>query len=243
MLGDNMNFNELLNVTFRAVASLITLFLVTKVLGKKQVSQLSLFDYVIGISIGNFAAEMTINLESNEINGILAVVIFGVFAYLVSYLTMKSIRLRRFFIGTPTIMIQNGKILEENLKKVKFDINDMLEEVREAGYFDLSQVEYAVLEANGELSILPKPEYRPLTPNDMNIKVDKEGLCSNVIIDGKIMKNNLKNINKEEKWLIKQLKVKGYSDISKILLATVDINQKIAVYERNKNVEPLDVLE
>ena len=243
MLGDNMNFNELLNVTFRAVASLITLFLVTKVLGKKQVSQLSLFDYVIGISIGNFAAEMTINLESNEINGILAVVIFGVFAYLVSYLTMKSIRLRRFFIGTPTIMIQNGKILEENLKKVKFDINDMLEEVREAGYFDLSQVEYAVLEANGELSILPKPEYRPLTPNDMNIKVDKEGLCSNVIIDGKIMKNNLKNINKEEKWLIKQLKVKGYSDISKILLATVDINDKIAVYERNKNVEPLDVLE
>jgi len=238
-----MNFNELLNVTFRAVASLITLFLVTKVLGKKQVSQLSLFDYVIGISIGNFAAEMTINLESNEINGILAVVIFGVFAYLVSYLTMKSIRLRRFFIGTPTIMIQNGKILEENLKKVKFDINDMLEEVREAGYFDLSQVEYAVLEANGELSILPKPEYRPLTPNDMNIKVDKEGLCSNVIIDGKIMKNNLKNINKEEKWLIKQLKVKGYSDISKILLATVDINDKIAVYERNKNVEPLDVLE
>ena len=239
----NIDFKELLDVTIRAISSLVTLFLVTKMLGKKQVSQLSLFDYVIGISIGNFAAEMTINLESKEINGIWAVVLFGLFAYAISYLTMKSIVLRRFFMGTPTILIQDGKILEKNLKKMKFDINDMLEEIRSAGYFDLSQVEYAILEPNGEVSILPKPEYRPLTPKDMNIKVESEGLCSNVIIDGKIMHNNLKNINKNEKWLDKALKVKGYSDISKILHATVDGNEKILVYERNLNDNPKDVLE
>ena len=239
----NIDFNELLNVTFRAISSLITLFLVTKMLGKKQVSQLSLFDYVIGISIGNFAAEMTINLESNEINGIWAVVLFGIFAYLISYLTMKSILLRRFFMGTPTILIQDGKILEKNLRKMKFDINDMLEEVRSKGYFDLSQVEYAVLEANGELSILPKSEYRPLTPKDMNIKVSKEGLCSNVIIDGKIMYNNLKNIKKDEEWLKNQLKVRGYIENSKILLATVDVNEKLVIYERNRNIDSKDVLE
>ena len=239
----NIDFKELLDVTIRAISSLVTLFLITKMLGKKQVSQLSLFDYVIGISIGNFAAEMTINLESNEINGIWAVVLFGLFAYLISYLTMKSIMLRRFFMGTPTILIQDGKILENNLKKMKFDINDMLEEVRSAGYFDLSQVEYAILEANGEVSILPKPEYRPLTPKDMKIKVDKEGLCSNVIIDGKIMHNNLKNINKDENWLYKSLKVQGYSDISKILLVTVDVNEKIIIYERNLDSNSKDVLE
>jgi uncharacterized membrane protein YcaP (DUF421 family) len=145
--------------------------------------------------------------------------------------------------GTPTVLIQEGKILENNLRKMKFDINDMLEEIRSKGYFDLSQVEYAVLEANGEISILPKPEYRPLTPNDMKIKVSKEGLCSNVIIDGKIMYNNLKNIRKDEKWLNKQLKVKGYNDISKILLATIDINDKIVIYERNIDIEPEDILE
>ena len=111
----DFNLTELLDVTIRAVLSLVTLFLVTKLLGKKQVSQLSLFDYVIGISIGNFAAEMTINLETNEINGIIAVIIFGFFAYLVSYMTMKSIVLRRFFMGTPTVIIQNGKILEKNM--------------------------------------------------------------------------------------------------------------------------------
>lgn len=238
-----MNFNELLNVTVRALSSLVTLFLITKLLGKKQVSQLSLFDYVIGISIGNFAAEMTVNLETNEINGIWAVILFGLFAYLVSIATMKSILLRRFFMGTPTMIIQNGKILEKNLRKVKFDINDMLEEIRGAGYFDLSQVEYAVMEANGKFSILPYPEYRPLTPGDMNIKVNKEGLCSNVIIDSKIMINNLKNINKDEKWLNHELKVKGYTDISKILLATVDINDKLVIYEKNNNIKSIDVLE
>lgn len=239
----NIDFSELWDVTVRAISSLVTLFLITKMLGKKQVSQLSLFDYVIGISIGNFAAEMTINLESKEVNGIWAVVLFGLFAYFISYLTMKSIVLRRFFMGTPTILIQDGKILEKNLKKMKFDINDMLEEIRSSGYFDLSQVEYAILEPNGEVSILPKPEYRPLTPKDMKVNVGREGLCSNIIIDGKIMHNNLKNIKKDEKWLNKTLKVKGYSDISKILLATVDVNEKITIYERNLDVDSKDVLE
>ena len=134
-------------------------------------------------------------------------------------------------------------ILEKNLKKMKFDINDMLEEVRSKGYFDLSQVQCAVLEANGELSILPKPEYRPITPKDMDIKVSKEGLCSNVIIDGKIMQNNLKNINKDEEWLKKQLKVRGYFETSKILLGTVDVNEKLIIYERNRNINSKDVLE
>ena len=227
--GDIMeiNLNELLDVTVRALSSLVTLFIVTKMLGKKQVSQLSLFDYVIGISIGNFAAEMTINLESNEINGIIAVIIFGLVAYIVSIVTMKSIVLRRFFIGTPTILIQNGKILEKNLRKVKFDINDLLEEIRSAGYFDLNEVEYAIMEVNGKLSVLPKSEYKPLTPKDMNIKVNKESICANIIIDSKIMHNNLKNMNKDEKWLFKELKVKGYTDLD----------------EKNNNIESKDVFE
>ena len=222
-----INMSELIDVTIRALLSLVTLFLVTKMLGKKQVSQLSLFDYVIGISIGNFGAEMTLNLDSNELNGIIAVVIFGLVAYLVSYITMKNINLRRFFIGTPTILIENGKILESGLRKVKFDINDLLEETRTNGYFDLSQIEYAIMEVNGNVSILPKSDYKPLTPKDMNLKTTQEGLCANIIIDGKLMPNNLKNMNKDEKWLKKELKVKGYKKYQDILLATLDMNDKI----------------
>lgn len=238
----NININELLNVIFRALISLVVLFLVTKLIGKKQVSQLSLFDYVIGISIGNFAAEMTINLESDEIHGIVAVLIFGFIAYLVSILTMKSIKLRRFFMGTPTIMIEHGKIIQDNFYKVRYDINDLLEQCRTNGYYDISDIEYAIVEANGQLSILPTANSKPVTIKDMNLKVKKQGLCANIIIDGKIMHKNLELINKTEEWLLSELKIKG-KILNNILLATVDINEKIIFYERNKGMNVLNVLE
>ncbi len=237
------NYMEVMDVVIRSLISLITLFLVTKMLGKKQVSQLSLFDYVIGISIGNFAAEMTINVDSQYMNGIVSVVIFGLVAYIVSIGTMKSIWMRRYFMGTPTIMIQNGKLLEANMKKVHFDVNDLLEECRGNGYFDLSEIEYAIMEANGTLSILPKAEYKPLTVKDMQVKKEKQGLCANVVIDGKLMPNNLKNINKDKKWLMQQLKVKGYQELDNILLATIDVNDKVTIFERNTEAEIKDVLE
>ncbi len=239
----NINFIELLDVVMRSLVSLIVLFLVTKMLGKKQVSQLSVFDYVIGISIGNFAAEMTTDLQIPYINGIISVFIFGLVAYLVSYLTMKSIKLRRFFMGTPTMLIQNGKILIDSMRKVKLDINDLLEECRSNGYFDISQIEYALMEANGNLSILPKGEHLPVTIKDMKLKVQQQGLCANLVIDGKVMPNNLKNIKKDENWLRKELKVKGYEDLDNILLATFDINEKLVIYEKNPGLEPFDVLE
>ena len=234
---------ELLNVTVRALSSLIALFLVTKMLGKKQVSQLSLFDYVIGISIGNFAAEMTINLESNEIYGIWAVILFGLVAYVIGFLTMKSMRIRRFFMSKPTVLIDKGEILYKNLKKLNMDINDMLEQVRSAGYFDLYEVEYAVMEANGNLSILPKSDYKPITLKDMNIKKANDGLCANIVIDGKIMKENLYNMQKDEKWLNQALEVEGYNDLSKILLVTLDSNEKIHIYKKQENLNPGDILE
>ena len=238
----DINYMELLDVTYRSLISLVTLFLITKLLGKKQVSQLSLFDYVIGISIGNFAAEATINLESNWLNGVLAVVIFGVVAYLVSILTMKSIVARKFFMGEPTIVIQDGKILKQSLKKIKFDINDLLEECRNNGVFDVEQINYALMEANGKLSILLKPEYQNVTIKDMNLKQEKNGLVANVIIDKKIMKDSLKSLKKDEKWLLKQLKVQG-TPLKEVLLGTVDINEKLTLYKENDDVEPKKVLE
>ncbi|MBE6144803.1 MAG: DUF421 domain-containing protein [Firmicutes bacterium] len=234
---------EVFDTIARALISLTALFLVTKLLGKKQVSQLSLFDYVIGISIGNFAAEMTINMDSQYANGLTAIIVFGLIAYLVSYVTMKSMVLRRFFIGTPTILIQNGKLIEKNLKKVKFDINDLLEECRGSGYFDLTQIEYALLEANGKLSILPKGEYSPVTIKDMKLKATKQELVANIIIDSKIMPNNLKNMKKDISWLDKELKIKGYKTLDNILLATLDINDKLTIYERNNHDKVHNVLE
>lgn len=234
---------EMLTVTIRSIISLTVLFGITKLLGKKQVSQLSLFDYVIGISIGNFAAEISINMDAPLIYGIIAMTVFGIIAYTVSILTMKSIILRRFFMGPPTILIQKGKIIEKNLKYVKFDINDLLEECRSNGYFDINEIDYALMESKGTISIMPKQEYKPLTKKDLNIKKEKQGLVSNIIIDKKIMKNNLKNMNKTEDWLIKQLKEKGYKTTENILLGTLDINEKLTIYEKSINQESEKVLE
>ena len=237
------NWHEICIVSSRAIFSLITLFVVTKMIGRKQVSELSLFDYVISISIGNFAAEMTMNLDTQVLNGFVSIVIFGIIATLVSIITMKSIIARRFFMGAPTIIIQDGKFVYKNLKRVKFEMNDFLQTCRIAGYFDVSNIKYALMEANGKISFLPKEDYLPVINKDMNLKVEKQGLCANLIIDGNIMYDNLKNMNKDEKWLEKQLKVKGYNNYENILLATLDINEKLVIFNKNDVDDTNTVLE
>lgn len=239
----DFNLSEIYETIFRSIISLVTLFLVTKMIGKKQVSQLSLFDYVIGISIGNFAAEMSINLETNEFTGTLAVVIFGLVAYLVSWLSMKSIFLRRFFFGSPSVIIQDGRILDNEMRKCRIDLNDLLEQARIAGYFDISQIAFAVMEVNGSMSFLPKGIYEKPTVGDMNISVKKQGMLANVILDGKIMTHNLENINKNENWLRKEIKKQGYKDIEEILLATVDVNNEVTIFKKNSDIKTRNIFE
>lgn len=234
--------NDTFNIIIRCVVAMTTLFFMTKLLGKKQVSELSLFDYVVGISIGNFASEMAINLEAEFFNALLAIVVFGLLAYIISILTLKSLKLRKFFVGAPTILIENGKLIYKNMKKSMIDVNDLLSQAREMGYFDLSEIEYAILEANGKISFLVKGEYKNVTIKDMDLKAQKQGLCANVIVDGNIMNDNLNNIGKDEEWLLHELDIKG-KNVSDILLATVDNNGKLTIYERYKDIDSTKVLE
>ena len=236
-------FMDIFNVIIRSLGALAVLFFITKLIGRKQVSELSLFDYVIGISIGNFAAEIVLNYEIPYVSGVIAVITFGVVAYIVSVITMKSMCLRRFFIGSPVVVIQDGKILEQSMRKLRIDVNDLLEQIRNNGYFDLDEVAYAIMEANGKINVLPKSENKTVTNKDMKIKTKNASICSNIIIDGKVMENNLKAIGKDEEWLLHELKIIGYRYIKDILLATVDENEKIKVYERNINTKKLAVLE
>ncbi|MBR2840844.1 MAG: DUF421 domain-containing protein [Bacilli bacterium] len=232
---------DILDVIMRCLVSLLTLFLVTKMIGKKQVSQFSLFDYVIGISIGNFAAEMAINLDSSYLHGTVAVIVFGIVAYLVSYITMKSIKIRKYIIGDPNVLIKDGKILYNSLKKSKFDINDLLEEARINGYFDISDIDYALMEANGKISFLPKPESQSPTNKDLKIKTVKKGLCINLIVDGQIIEGALKDVKKTKNWIINEIK-KRKIKLKDIMLATIDLNGNLIVYEKNVNDNTYTVL-
>lgn len=232
---------DLLDVILRCLVSLVTLFLVTKMIGKKQVSQFSLFDYVIGISIGNFAAEMAINLDSSYLHGTVAVIVFGLVAYLVSLLTMKSLKIRKFIIGDPNILIKDGKILYNSLKKSKFDINDLLEEARINGYFDISDIDYALMEANGKISFLPKIESQNPTNKDLKLNTKRKGLCINLIIDGQIIEEALRDINKDQKWLLKKIKEKNFN-LEEVILATIDLQNNLKVYGKNVNDNTYDTL-
>ncbi len=220
-------------LVIKSIGSLFALFIFTNALGKKQINQLNMFDYVIGISIGNVVAEMTVNKEVVFIDGVIVMGMYSLISIFISFLTTKSIILRRIISGTPTIIIENGKIIENALKKSKLDINELLEEARIDGYFDISEIEYAIMEANGKISFLPKSKYKAVTPNDLKIKTNYKGVCTNVIIDGKIMENNLKSINKDRKWLIKRLSNLNYKNIENLLLVTCDTNEKIVVFEKN----------
>ena len=237
-----MDINEALSIIPRSLISLITLFVATKILGKKQVSELSLFDYVIGISIGNFTAEMILVLDTQLINGVIAILTFGIMGFIISYISTKSIIVRRFVFGTPTIIIQDGKIMYRSLKKLNIDINDLIEQARSCGYFNLNEISYAIMEVNGKISILPKDSYQQPTKKDFNIKRSDDALPANIIIDGKIMYENIKQTNKNYTWFIKELKKRGYATYNKILLATY-ANNDLIVYEKNEDLCEKKILE
>jgi len=235
-----MNF---FNSIWRSLLSIFALFFLTKMMGRKQISQLNLYDYVVGITIGSVAAEISTNLDTDFCGGVVVMSVYSLVSIFISFLTEKSIVLRRFIIGVPIVVIENGKILEASLKKSKFDINELLQEARINGYYDISQIEYAVMEANGKVSFLPKSKYVPVTPRDMKLKVDKIGLVANLVIDSKIMKKHLTKIGKDEKWLLARLNHLGYHSLNNILLVTCDNKEKITVFEKNYDIEEIKFFE
>lgn len=235
--------SDFLNICFRTILVLIILFFITKMMGKKQISELNFFDYVVGITIGSIAADISLDIEKNMIAGIAALFIYGFISYIISFISIKSILARRFFIGVPTVLVEKGKIIESGLKKSKIDVNDLLMEARENGYFNLDEIDYALMEVNGNISFLPKEKEKPVTKKDMKIKCSNEGLTVNAIIDSKYMVNNMKAINKDKEWLDHELKVNGYDNYDNILLATIDNNYKVTIYEKNVKPDKNTVLE
>lgn len=235
--------SNFLNICFRTILVLVILFFITKMMGKKQISELNFFDYVVGITIGSIAADISLDIEKNMIAGIAALFIYGFISYIISFVSIKSILARRFFIGVPTVLVEKGKIIESGLKKSKIDVNDLLMVARENGYFNLDEIDYALMEVNGNISFLPKEKEKPVTKKDMKIKCSNEGLTVNAIIDGKYMVNNMKAINKDKEWLDHELKVNGYDNYDNILLATIDNNYKVTIYEKNVKPDKNTVLE
>ena len=226
-----MNF---LMLCLTALGSFGALFLVAKFIGHKQIAQLDFFDYITGISIGSIAAEMATELEEPW-KPLAAMVIYGGATLLLSIVSKRFPRSRKYLNGTPTILMDHGKLYYENLKKANLDLSEFMVMCRQQGYFDLTSIQTAVFEYNGKLTILPVSSQRPVTPNDMNLAPEQELLFTELIMDGRILDDNLKRMGLDLTWLDKQLKQRHISSPQDVFLAVCDRNLKFVLYEKNHN--------
>ena len=187
-------------------------------MGHKQVAQLDFFDYVSGITIGSIGAELATELESPW-KPLVALLIYGAVSIVLEVLAQKVPKSRKYLNGTPTILMNNGKLYRKNLGKSKLDLSEFMLLCREQGYFDLDEIQTAIFEHNGKLSILPKAANRPATPTDLKITAEQTFMGTELIMDGCIMEENLRRLSKDKKWLEKRIRAFGCKSAKEIFLA------------------------
>ena len=221
---------EILKVILTSLLSVAVLFLIAKILGHKQMSQLDFFDYITGITVGSVAAELATELEKPW-KPLIAMVIYGGTTFLLGILTSKFSKTRKYVNGTPTIIMDKGKLYRDNMKKAKLDLSEFLVMCRQQGYFNLDDIQTAVFEYNGRLTVLPVSAKRPVNPSDLDLFPQPEYISTEIIMDGKILEENLKRRGLDRKWLEKQLAGQGYRDAKEIFLALCDDQNNLTIYE------------
>lgn len=228
---------DFLILCLTALGSFAVLFLIAKFIGHKQIAQLDFFDYITGITIGSIAAEMATELEEPW-KPLIAMLIYGGITVLLSVISHKFPRSRKYLNGTPTILMDHGKLYRGNLKKAKLDLSEFMVLCRQQGYFDLTTIQTAIYEYTGNLTILPVSDSRPATPKDMNLSPQQELLFTELIMDGRILEDNLKRMGLDRTWLFRQLEQRHIHSAKEVFLAVCDRNLKFVVYDRKNESGP-----
>lgn len=220
---------DIFKVILTSLFSVLILFLIAKIMGHRQVSQLDFFDYITGITIGSVAAELATELE-DPWKPAIAILIYGTAAFMLNLITSKFPKSRKYINGSPAIIMDNGKIYRRNMKKAKLDLSEFLMMCREQGYFDLNDIQTAVFENNGKLTVLPTSTSRPATPEDFNLTPKADYISTEIIMDGRILDENLKRAGLDLTWLNKQLKAEGYKNAKEIYLGLCDKDNNLSLF-------------
>ena len=221
---------DIIRVIYTSLLSVAALFIITKIMGHKQVAQLDFFDYVSGITIGSIGAELATELDQPR-RPLIALTIYGITSLILTFVAHRIPRSRKYINGTPSILMNDGKIYRKNLKKAKLDLSEFMLLCRELGYFDLNEIQTAIFEHNGKLSILPKSSSRAVTPEDLKITARATHIGVEVIMDGRIIGDNISRAGKNEKWLELQLRSLGHNSAKDILLAIYRPDEdKLTIY-------------
>ena len=220
---------EFVYIIVLSLVSLAVLFVITKIIGFRQISEMSFFDYVVGITIGSIAAEMSTNIDLEWWKGITAMVVYGAVGVFLSVITQRSLKARKIIAGKPIILMENGNIIRKNLKKARIEVDDLLSSARGNGYFNLSDIDYAIMETTGKISFQPVAKKRQLNPKDFNFAPEREGLYINVIMDGKVIDDNLSVAGITRQELEFMLKAKG-DRLEDIMLGTIDLKKQLTTF-------------
>ncbi len=216
-------------VFVRTIILYTIVVIVMRIMGKRQIGQLQPFELAIAIMISDLAAVPMQNTGIPLLNGIIPILTLLILQLLISLLSIKSIRARAIICGKPTILIEKGRIVESSLRKELYTLNDLLEQLRINNFPNIADVEYAILETNGQLSVIPKSQKRPLNPADMDIKTEYEGLPVDIIIDGVVLTENLNKIGKDHRWLEQELRSNQFDQPDQILFAALEPSGKLHI--------------
>ena len=216
-------------VIIRSIISFFTLLLLVRLMGKQQVAQLTFFDYVVGITIGSIAGTLSVQVNENTLATLAGMGTWTILAILLAYLGIHNIWVRKVVDGEATIVVENGKILEENLKRIRIPIDELISELRTQGIFNIADVEFAMFEPGGKISVQKKSQKQPLTPSDLNLPTQYDGLPTNLIMDGTVLHSALHSLSLSKAWLYHQLGKQNIRDAGEVSLAQLDTKGNLYV--------------
>lgn len=220
---------EMMLIFIRSVMAFIVLLIIARIMGKKQLSQLTFFDYVVGITIGNISGSLAVDQNLKMTNGLIGLVVWGSFAVIMSLVSLKSLRFRQVTDGQPTVVVKNGKIQEKNLKKLRMPIEDLMPLLRSKNAFKLSDVELAVMELSGDLSVMKKTDAEPITPKVLGMQMEQEKQPQIVLHDGKVLENSLNKTGYTREWLLGEVQKQGADSFQDVFLAQIDSKGNVYV--------------
>jgi uncharacterized membrane protein YcaP (DUF421 family) len=234
---------SVLEVVLQTVLSFSAILVYTRILGKQQIGQLTSFEYITGITFGSIAAALATDIEPDKtLEHFVGLTVFAALAFLLGHISMINRPARKVIGGEPTVVVQNGQILDQNMKKMRYNLDELLMQLREKDIFRVDDVEFALLEPNGNLSVLPKSQRRPVTPNDLGIPTEYEGLNIELVMDGEIIRQNLRQLRLTEEWLRQELQKRGVTDMNQVVYAAIASNGKLYTdLKKDSLVMPIDI--
>jgi uncharacterized membrane protein YcaP (DUF421 family) len=230
---------DVIELAVRIILSFLVLFTVTRITGRKEISQLTFFNFVSAITIGTIGGSLVTSADLSILNGVLALVGWGALTIVMGFIDIKSKKARKLLEGDPLIVIKKGMIMEQSLRKARLDIDELNVMLREKNVFSITDVDYAILETDGKLSVMKKENKQPLTRSDLRINNSKEQiipLSTEVVSDGIINKKNLSELNLDEKWLEQELQKSGIQSVSDVFYAEIQKDGTLYIDNRNDSI-------